>query len=73
MIYFCLHRNSQYSVASPYHVLLEQHTFSEQYVHRDHSRGVCYQILVVLCEPVNVETESRNFSDLGAQSVYRWQ
>ena len=30
-------------------------------------------ILVILCEPVNVETESRNISDLEAQGVYRWQ
>ena len=30
-------------------------------------------VLVFLCEPVNVETESRNFSDLEAQRVYRWQ
>ena len=28
--------------------------------------------LVILCEPVNVETESRNFSALEAQRVYRW-
>ena len=28
-------------------------------------------VLVILCEPVNVETESRNFSDLEAQRVYR--
>ena len=30
-------------------------------------------ILVISCEPVNVETESRNFSDLEVQRVYRWQ
>ena len=30
-------------------------------------------VLIVLCEPVNVETESRNFWDLEAQRVYRWQ
>ena len=29
--------------------------------------------LVISCEPVNVETESRNFSDLNGQCVYRWQ
>ena len=29
-------------------------------------------VLVISCEPVNVETESRNFSDLEAQHVYRW-
>ena len=28
--------------------------------------------LVISCEPVNVETESRNFSDLEGQLVYRW-
>ena len=30
-------------------------------------------VLVVLCEPVIVETESRNFFDLEAQRVYRGQ
>ena len=30
-------------------------------------------VLVISCEPVNVETESRNFLDLEAQRVYRWQ
>ena len=28
-------------------------------------------VLVILCEPVNVETESRNFSVLEAQRVYK--
>ena len=28
-------------------------------------------VLVILCEPFNVESESRNFLDLEAQSVYR--
>ena len=28
-------------------------------------------VLVISCEPVNVETESRNFSALKAQRVYR--
>ena len=27
-------------------------------------------VLVILCEPVHVETESKNFSDLEAQRVY---
>ena len=27
-------------------------------------------VLVILCEPVNVETESRNFSDLEVQRFY---
>ena len=56
------------SVASPYHVFFEKHVFSEYYVHRDHSWGVYYQIDLDL-----VETESRNFSDLEVQRVYRWQ
>ena len=30
-------------------------------------------VLVISCEPVIVETESRNFSDLEAQRVYRWR
>ena len=30
-------------------------------------------ILVTLCEPVNVETESRNFLDLEVRPIYRWQ
>ena len=30
-------------------------------------------VLVISCEPVNVETESRKFSALEAQRVYRWQ
>ena len=30
-------------------------------------------VLVILCEPVNLEPESRNFSALEAQRVYRWQ
>ena len=30
-------------------------------------------VLVISCEPANVETESRNFSDLEEQCVYRWQ
>ena len=30
-------------------------------------------VLVILCEPVNVETERRNFSALEVQRVYRWQ
>ena len=29
--------------------------------------------LVISCEPVDVENESRNFSALEAQRVYRWQ
>ena len=29
--------------------------------------------LVISCEPVSVKTESRNFSVLDAQRVYRWQ
>ena len=30
-------------------------------------------VLVISCEPGNVETESRNFSALEAQCFYRWQ
>ena len=30
-------------------------------------------ILVILCEQIKVETESRNFLDLEAEHVYRWQ
>ena len=30
-------------------------------------------VLVISCEPVNMEIKSRNFSDLEAQPVYRWQ
>ena len=30
-------------------------------------------VLVISCEPVNIETENRNFSDLEVQLVYRWQ
>ena len=30
-------------------------------------------VLVVLCEPVNVKTESRDFLALEVQHVYRWQ
>ena len=30
-------------------------------------------VLVISCEPVNVETERRNLSVLEAQRVYRWQ
>ena len=30
-------------------------------------------VLVISCEPVNVEIESRNFSALEEQLVYRWQ
>ena len=38
------------------------------------AQGVCYQIgHCILCEPVNVETESRDFSDLEAELVYKWQ
>ena len=29
-------------------------------------------ILIISCEPVNVETESRNFTGLEAHRVYRW-
>ena len=62
----------QCSVASPYHVFLEEHFY----------RTICAQgplsesllsiwLFVISCEPVNVEIESRNFSDLLAQRVYR--
>ena len=41
---------------------------------RDHSPGVAIRlILVIFCQAVNVETESRILSDLEAQRVYRWQ
>ena len=30
-------------------------------------------VLVISCEPVSVETESRNFSALEGQHIYRWQ
>ena len=30
-------------------------------------------VLVIFCEPVTFETESRNFSALEAQCVYIWQ
>ena len=30
-------------------------------------------VLVILCEPDNVEIERRNFLDLEAQRVYTWQ
>ena len=41
---------------------------------RDHSRVLAISlVLVTLCEPVNVETESKNFSALEGQHVYRWQ
>ena len=30
-------------------------------------------VLVISCEPVNVENENRNFSALEAQRLYRWQ
>ena len=30
-------------------------------------------VLVILCEPVNVETGNGNFSTFEAQRVYRWQ
>ena len=40
----------------------------------NHSRGVCYQFgPCKLCEQVNAETRSRNFSALEVQRVYRWQ
>ena len=39
---------------------------------RDHSWGVCNQlVLVISCEPVNVETERRNFSAIEVQCVYQ--
>ena len=59
----------QCSVASPYHVFLEEHVFSIISA----QRPLPGSLLTILCEPVNVETESRNFSDLEAQRVYRWQ
>ena len=58
----------QCSVASPY-VFLEEHVFSIICA----QRPLQGSLLTILCEPANVETESRNFLDLEAQRVYRWQ
>ena len=69
MFYFCLNTNSP-TVASPYHFFLEEHMFCAQRPlwGREFAIGL---VLVILCEPVKVETESRNFSE--AQRVVKWQ
>ena len=64
MFYFCLNTNSQ-KVASSNHFFLEEHKFSEV------GKFAIRLVLVISCEPVNVETESRNFLALEEQQVYK--
>ena len=58
--FFCLNTNSP-TVASPYHVFLE-----ETHVFRTLRKFAISLVLEIVCESVNVETESRNFSALEA-------
>ena len=68
MFYYCLNTNSP-TVASPNHFFLEEHMFSEELcIVREFAIGL---VLVISCEPVKVEKESRNFSALEAQHVYK--
>ena len=72
MFYFCLNIYSP-TVASPYHVFLEEtHVLRIIFAQRSLLGSLLsVLVLVILCEPVNVETESRNFLALEAQRVYR--
>ena len=52
----------QCSVALPYHVFLEEHMFQNNMCTETTLGEFANRlILVISCEPVNVETESRNF------------
>ena len=62
----------QCSVASPYLVSLKNMCFqNNMYAEATLGEFVISLVLVISCEPVKVESESRNFS--GEQRVYRWQ
>ena len=59
---------------SPFHVFLEEHVFQNNMCAETTPGEFAIRLILgILCEPVNVETESRNFSDLEVQRVYRWQ
>ena len=62
----------QYSVASPRHVSLKNTCFQNIMCAEATLREFAISlVLVISCEPVKVDGESRNFSE--EQRVYRWQ
>ena len=63
MFYYCHNTNSP-TVVSPNDFLIEEHMFFRR------SCALIGLVFVISCEPVKVETESRNFSALEAQRVY---
>ena len=67
MFYFCLNRNSPMFSCIPF---LKNKCFQNKMcAETTLGEFTIRLILVILCEPVNVETESRNFLDVGNKII----